>query len=274
MTLRPATPDELTSLAMEAINDDAVGSAEALVAYAEAAPWKVQVSEEGDAVVFDRWRDHLDWLSMRAVWAAPARLAAVVEGARAVAREQGLSAVISPLVATELAVPYERAGMQVATRLVVLRRELDYADAMTPPLAPPDGISLVEGSADNLAEVLAVDQVSFEPLWAYDAALLAGYIETDRLIEARTDLGELVGFTLSGVEAGQGSLGRLAVLPSMRRRGLGRVLVEDAVRSLAWQGVGYVTLTTQVENAAARALYAACGFRELHGTLVALTIEA
>ena len=122
--------------------------------------------------------------------------------------------------------------------------------------------------------MLAVDQVSFEPLWAYDASLLKGYLETDRLMEARTDLGELVGFTLSGVEAGQGSLGRLAVLPSMRRRGLGKVLVQDAVRSLAWQGVGCVTLTTQVDNPAARALYAACGFHELRGMLVALTIEA
>ena len=274
MSLRPATTDELASLAMEAVNDAAIGSAQALVDYARAAPWKVQVSPEGDAVVFDRWRDHLDWLSMRAVWAAPGRLPAVVEASRAVAREHGFDRVLSPLVATELAGPYERAGMTVATSLVLLRRDLEYRDAMTPPPAVPDGITLVDGSPESLDEVLAVDQVSFEPLWAYDRTLLKSYLETDRLIEARTDLGELAGFTLSGVEAGQGSLGRLAVLPSMRRRGLGGVLVQDAVRSLAWQGVPYVTLTTQVENEAARGLYGSCGFRELRGILVALTIGA
>jgi len=274
MALRPATSAELAALALEAANDDAIGSAEALVVYAAAASWKVQVSPEGDAVVFDRWREHLDWLSMRAVWAAPARMPGMVAGARAVAREHGFGSVMSPLVATELAGPYERAGMKIATRLAVLRRDISDADAIKPPLAAPEGMTLREGSRDSIAAVLAVDHACFEPLWAYDRRLLAGYLEADRFVEACATDGELVGFTLTGVEAGQGSLGRLAVAPALRRQGLGTILVEDAIRALAWQGVGYVTLTTQVENAAARALYASCGFYELPGTLVALTIEA
>ena len=156
----------------------------------------------------------------------------------------------------------------------MLGRDVNYADAMGPePLVPP-GIALREGSAESMDEVLAVDRVSFEPLWAYDSTLLAAYLHSERLVEARTERGELAGFTLTGVQGEQGSLGRLAVLPSLRRRGLGRALVQEAVRSLAWRGVGYVTLTTQIENIAARALYASCGFRELRGTLVALTIEA
>jgi len=182
MALRPATPAEIAALSLEALNDDAIGSVEALVAYAAAASWKVQVS--------------------------------------------------------------------------------------------PEGMTLREGSRDSIAAVLAVDHACFEPLWAYDRRLLAGYLEADRFVEACATDGELVGFTLTGVEAGQGSLGRLAVAPALRRQGLGTILVEDAIRALAWQGVGYVTLTTQVENAAARALYASCGFYELPGTLVALTIEA
>jgi ribosomal protein S18 acetylase RimI-like enzyme len=181
---------------------------------------------------------------------------------------------MSPLVARELSRPYERAGMTLATQLVVLRRDIESTDAMRPPVVAPEGITLVDGSPESVDELLALDHESFEPLWAYDRAILAGYVASDRLVEARTAEGELAGFTLSLVENGQGSLGRLAVDPALRRRGLGSVLVEDAVRALAWQGVGYVTLTTQVENTAARALYARCGFRELRGTLVALTIEA
>jgi [ribosomal protein S18]-alanine N-acetyltransferase len=274
MTLRPATVVEIASLSAEAVNDGAIGSADTLAAYAASAAWKVQVSPAGDAVVFDRWREHLDWLAMRAVWAAPARLPVVVEGARAVARDNGFGRVMSPLIATELARPYERAGMSVATELVILRRDVGTADAMKPPVLAPEGIALFEGSTESIDALLALDHASFEPLWAYDRTILEGYLTTDRLVEARTAEGSLAGFTLSLIEGGQGSLGRLAVDPALRRRGLGAALVEDAVRALAWQGVSYVTLTTQIENRAARALYAACGFRELRGTLVALTTEA
>ena len=171
MTLRPATEAELAALALEAVNDDAVGSAEALAVYAAADPWKVQVSCEGDAVVLDRWREHMDWMYMRAVWAAPARMRAVVEGVRAVARERGFGTVMSPLIAAELAGPYERAGMRVAARLAVLRRDVGYADVMAPPLPVPDGYTFSEGLSSGLDEVLAVDRACFEPLWAYDPTL-------------------------------------------------------------------------------------------------------
>jgi ribosomal protein S18 acetylase RimI-like enzyme len=274
MTLHYATSAELSSLAVEAVRRDVVASADALEAFAAAAPWRVQVSAAGDAVVFDRWREHLDWLSMRAVWAAPGRVPELVRAARTVARERGFGHVMSPLVPAELARPYERAGMVVATRLVMLRRELPYADAMELPPPPPEGIRVAEGTAETIDEILALDRACFEPVWAYDRELLESYLRTDRLVEARGTDGALAGFTLSRVEGEQGSLGRLAVARRFRRRGLGSMLVEEAVRSLRSQGIGVVSLTTQVENAPARALYATCGFREVRGTLVALVIGA
>ena len=273
MRLRQATPDELQALALEAHNDDAIGSIQALETLAASGPWKVQLSEEGDAIVFERWREHLDWLSMRAVWAAPSRLPAIVEASLALALEHGYSCLLSPLIAEELSTPYMRAGMQVATRLVVLRRGPTPEDVTAPEPPLPPGVVLSEGSLDSLEEILRLDQRCFEPLWAYDRQLLGGYLMNDRVVEARDEDARLVGFTMSSIEGSQGSLGRLGVDPAMRRRGLAKALVADAARALAWQGIGSVTLTTQVENAPARALYAACGFDQMRGTLVALTIE-
>jgi ribosomal protein S18 acetylase RimI-like enzyme len=274
VTLRQATSEDLHALGLEAANDDAIGSLEALEAHAAAGPWRVQVTSEGDAVVFERWREHLGWLSMRAVWAAPARLPAIVGSARSLARAHGFDRLLSPLVPEEFAAPYLRSGMEVVTRLVVMRIEVAPGYAMRPSRTLAGGIVLADGGMDDLDDILALDQMCFDQLWAYDRRLLAGYIAAERLSVARFPDGALAGFTLSGIEHDQGSLGRLAVLPGARREGLGRALVEDAVRALAWQGVSRVTLTTQVENVAARALYASCGFRELRGHLVASALEA
>ncbi len=54
----------------------------------------------------------------------------------------------------------------------------------------------------------------------------------------------------------------LAVDPRRRGRGLGRALVEAAAREAAARGARRLTLRVLAPNAAARRLYAACGFVE------------
>jgi ribosomal protein S18 acetylase RimI-like enzyme len=54
----------------------------------------------------------------------------------------------------------------------------------------------------------------------------------------------------------------LAVDPSFRRRGIARALLADAERDAAHAGLEGVALDTGLQNAAARALYEATGFRE------------
>jgi ribosomal protein S18 acetylase RimI-like enzyme len=55
----------------------------------------------------------------------------------------------------------------------------------------------------------------------------------------------------------------LAVDPSFRRRGAARALLAQAERQARSRGLPSVALDTTVDNAAARALYAAAGFREV-----------
>lgn len=243
--------------------------------FAAAEPWHVLVTETDDAVLLEKWREHADVLSMRAVWCAPRRIPALVEGARAVARGRGLATVMSPLVADDLAAPYRRAGMEPLLRVLVLRRELHGSDALTCEHDPPAGIEIGTGSPLDARELLELDRVCFEPLWAYDRPLMERYITQDRTIVARTrDGARIVGYAMAGRVGEEGTIGRLAVDPAWRGRGLGGALLAEAVRTQAASGRAYVTLTTQTDNEVAQRLYLRQGFKCLRGQLVGLTIGA
>ncbi len=61
----------------------------------------------------------------------------------------------------------------------------------------------------------------------------------------------------------EGELLRIAVDPAQRGKGLGRTLLEGAQRELKALGIRELNLEVRLGNAAARALYAACGWREV-----------
>jgi len=54
----------------------------------------------------------------------------------------------------------------------------------------------------------------------------------------------------------------LAVATGWRRRGIARMLLDDAARDAATQGLSGLALDTGLHNEGARALYRACGFSE------------
>ncbi len=68
---------------------------------------------------------------------------------------------------------------------------------------------------------------------------------------------------LGPLAPGIGELKRLYVRPEFRRFGIGRRLVENAIREAATIGYQALRLDTMRAMAAARALYAALGFREI-----------
>jgi len=84
-------------------------------------------------------------------------------------------------------------------------------------------------------------------LVAEDGDSIAGYVVALDSAEA-TDEGEIL---------------NVAVAPAKRRSGLGRGLVAEIISVMAARGVRQVYLEVRESNAAARALYAAQGFREV-----------
>jgi ribosomal-protein-alanine N-acetyltransferase len=237
-----------------------MSTAEQFSAFREAAPWRVRVSDTGDALVVARWREHLDLLAIRGLWSAPHRLGELLDDARAVARAQGFARVLSPLVTGDAREAYLRLGMTEVEGIVALQGHA--ADVAAGPV--PDGARVRAACAADMAALLLVDAQCFGEFWRYGTVELAECFATERIALAETDDGaEVIGYSTCALHGATATLGRLAVAPGHRRRGVGAALLGDAAVWAVRHGAFAFTLCTQEDNAASRSLYAAAGLHEL-----------
>lgn len=258
-TLRPATAEECRRLWPAVANDRVFETAEQFYAYREKSPWTVRVSEKGDACVLGVWRAHLDVLAMRGVWCAERLVPAVCADALTIAREHGFGRLVSPLLPEVLLDGYRKAGLRSEYPIVAIQG-LPSQVAVS---QPSQDVRLSAASEGDIAELVELDAACFEPFWGYGEVELTELLATERAVTARTDSGELIGYTLATVSRGAATLGRLAVSPDARRRGVGRALVSDVARWASDRGAMTMSLCTQEENTASRALYRACGLHEI-----------
>lgn len=84
--------------------------------------------------------------------------------------------------------------------------------------------------------------------------------ETARAFVAQ-ESGRIVGYVMARISGEEGEILDLAVLPSERRRGIGRSLVGAVREALQREGVGELYLEVRESNHAAIELYRAQGFR-------------
>ena len=118
-------------------------------------------------------------------------------------------------------------------------------------------------TGEDLSALVELERVSFDDRWS--AASLAGELGAGgRIVRVAEASGELVGWSSTSVVGDTADLLRVAVAPTARRHGLGRVLVEDVLRGAASAGAERVLLEVAATNTAARALYAATGFDQVH----------
>ena len=256
---REASAEEAAALWPAVRADHLFDAAEQFAAYRDAAPWRVRVASRGEASVLGVWRSHLDVLAMRGVWCSDRHVGAFTDDAREVAVETSLSRVLSPLLPLDLLGPYRRAGLLVCQRIVAMQGR---AQDVLPVEAPP-GVTLRCGAGADLPALATLDEASFDDFWAYGLPELSEYALTERLIVAETGECEVIGYTLATVSRGAATLGRLAVAPHARRRGLARALVADVAGWAVRAGAVTVSLCTQESNTAARRLYAAAGLAEV-----------
>ncbi|NTU71770.1 MAG: GNAT family N-acetyltransferase [Coriobacteriia bacterium] len=234
-------------------------SAEHFAAYRTAAPWRVRVAGRGEAAVLGVWREHLDVLALRGLWCSPPHVAAFLADAREVARTLGLARVLSPLLPVDLLGPYRREGMTVCQRVTAIQGRLG-AIAQVP--CPP-GVVLRAGVSGDVAAIEALDARCFDDFWRYGNRELDELLSTERLVVAEQGNVGVIGYTLATASRGAATLGRLAVAPEARRRGVAGALVNDVACWADAVGAETLTLCTQEENAASRAFYAAMGLSEV-----------
>ena len=212
-----------------------------------------------------RWRG--GWIRVR-TWRGDADVAYLAVGADrppppgfvercvGVLREQGRSRVVTSALTPADSLPFIDAGFTVRERLHLLAHDMTR-------LSPPTRTTR-RARASEHATVLALDGLAFDDFWRLDESGLDDAIRATPVARFRVagDDG-IAAYAISGRSGHQGYLQRLAVAPSARREGWGRVVVADGLRWLSRHGVRRTLVNTQLDNEAALALYEACGFRRL-----------
>lgn len=255
---RPATRDEVHSIWPAARASHLMSSLDGLLELHDSHPEWIRVTDGGGAVVLDRWREDPDLLAIEGLWAPTAHITDLVRDVIRLTGEWGHTGTLSPLVTDADAAPYLDAGMRPHARLVAFTRPLDRLSVMpdttqTPRLATPE----------DAEAILAVDAACFGEFWRYGTREVARALAGDRVTVCAGAGGEVAGYlvvTLRGVSA---TISRVAVDPRARRSRVASALIADALRWARDARALGVSLCTQEENSASRALYRAMGFSEV-----------
>lgn len=220
-------------------------------------PWRVRVSDTGDAALLATWRLHLRTLALKGVWSPPHRMSPLLDDALAVARAQGFESLLSPLLPESMYGPYLEAGMSVREELVVLQGLSSRSSQRVHSAA-----RLRRGHVEDAEKLAAADALCFDDFWRHGPKEWAEAVIRERVILLEGEDG-LLGYASSSVHGSVCTLGRLGVVEDARRQGVGRFLVNDVLNWAAHEGVPLVSLCTQRGNDASRALYASAGLVEV-----------
>ncbi|MDP2292254.1 MAG: GNAT family N-acetyltransferase [Actinomycetota bacterium] len=128
-------------------------------------------------------------------------------------------------------------------------------------------------ATDQHVAASAIDLAAFGTDWALDAHAIDGVCTATPRHRARSAGSPSGAYAISGRDAKQGFLQRLAVHPTLQRQGLGRALVHDSLQWAARWRVQRVLVNTPVDNEPALALYEQFGFRRLGEQLRVYELE-
>jgi len=122
----------------------------------------------------------------------------------------------------------------------------------------PDLVLRVMRESD-LTGVLNIERRSFSIPW--EEATFRGLMrrQSASLLVAE-QAGVLVGYAVMWYAADEAELGDLSVLPEARRRGLGRWILDRAMREAGRRGAKQIFLEVRESNTDARRLYEKAGF--------------
>jgi ribosomal-protein-alanine N-acetyltransferase len=152
----------------------------------------------------------------------------------------------------------EAAGFENRQNIVML--EWDGFASQPRAAREADGIRIRQMTEADLPDVVVVDHASFDPLWhnsletlqrAFSQSLFATVAENEKGV---------VGYQVTTGSNTHAHLARLAVHPSMQRRGNASIILSDLFSRLAPAGYRKLTVNTQSDNQTSLRLYKKMGF--------------
>lgn len=116
---------------------------------------------------------------------------------------------------------------------------------------------------EDIPEVLAIENASFTMPWS--AQLFLGEVRNplSRPMVARQSAG-VAGYICANQVMDEGQILDLAVHPSCRRRGIGRILLAETLSHLEQQACRTVFLEVRASHAGVIGFYEEAGFRVIH----------
>jgi ribosomal-protein-alanine N-acetyltransferase len=114
----------------------------------------------------------------------------------------------------------------------------------------------------DIDAVLELDAAAFEPFWRLSEESAQAAIRQAMSASLFERNGSLVGYQITTGSPFGAHLARLAVHPQSQRQGVGRALVNEAIRAAESIGVGRLSVNTQADNTPSQALYYKLGFKE------------
>lgn len=204
------------------------------------------------------WQGEADVAYLAPASAAASLAPWVLAALRERLSDQGYRAVVTAAVA-----PRERDilvgdGFRIRSELATLSRDLDTA--MPGPVNPHGRTR--RGRWRDLEVVLRVDAQAFAPFWRLDSDGIHEALVATPSSRWRLNRGaDVEAYSITGRARSQGYLQRLAVALRSQGRGLGTMLVLDALLWLRRGGARTALVNTQPENERALGLYERCGFR-------------
>ena len=123
-----------------------------------------------------------------------------------------------------------------------------------------DGVRIRKMTEADLPAIVAVDGVSFDPLWHNSMDTLGRALSQSLFATVAEDARGVVGYQITTGSSGRAHLARLAVHPSVQGRGVGGALLGNLFAGLAQIGYFKVTVNTQNDNETSLNLYQRMGF--------------
>ena len=116
----------------------------------------------------------------------------------------------------------------------------------------------------DVPAVVAVDRAAFTPHWWHSEATMRRRTAASSHFTVAEVAGEIVGYAEGELRQEPGltaaHLNRIAVYPAHQHRGVGALLLRDALRAFWKRGAERVTLNTQADNRFSQRLYRHFGF--------------
>ena len=124
-------------------------------------------------------------------------------------------------------------------------------------------MQIVKFTKEYLKEVADLEKICF-PTRPWSEGMFLAELENElcSYFLAKID-DKVIGYVGMWCVAGEGQITNIATHPGFRRRGLGREVVSALAEYARANGIASIFLEVRESNTAARALYTACGYREI-----------